>query len=192
MDNKSILFLGYKQFSSIVIDNSNNNASISCREILLKVPSILILDEGHTPRNENTDMVQSLAKVLTPRKVVLSGTLYQNHVREVFNVLNLVRPKFLKMETSKPIVRRIQSRIHISGVKRFDELVENTLQKDPDFKRKVAVIHDLREMTSKVLHYYKGDFLDELPGLVDFTVVLKLTPRQKHEVEKVRKIARKF
>jgi DNA repair and recombination RAD54-like protein len=192
MDNKSILFLGYKQFSSIVIDNSNNNASISCREILLKVPSILILDEGHTPRNENTDMVQSLAKVLTPRKVVLSGTLYQNHVREVFNVLNLVRPKFLKMETSKPIVRRIQSRIHISGVKRFDELVENTLQKDPDFKRKVAVIHDLREMTSKVLHYYKGDFLDELPGLVDFTVVLKLTPRQKHEVEKVRKISRKF
>jgi len=193
MNNKSILFLGYKQFSSIVCDNSNNNASISCQEILLKVPSILILDEGHTPRNENTDMVQSLAKVQTPRKVVLSGTLYQNHVREVFNVLNLVRPKFLKMETSKPIVRRIQARVHIPSVKRFDDLVENTLQKDPDFKRKVAVIHDLREMTSKVLHYYKGDFLDELPGLVDFTVVLKLTPRQKIEVEKAKKMyIRKF
>lgn len=190
--NKSILFLGYKQFSSIVCDNSNNNASISCQEILLKVPSILILDEGHTPRNENTDMVQSLAKVQTPRKVVLSGTLYQNHVKEVFNVLNLVRPKFLQMETSKPIVRRIKSRIYIQGVKAFSELVENTLQKDPDFKRKVAVIHDLREMTSKVLHYYKGDFLDELPGLVDFTVILKLTPRQKHEVEKVKRISRKF
>jgi DNA repair and recombination RAD54-like protein len=186
VENKSILFLGYQQFSSIICDDSNSNATLSCQDILLKVPSLLILDEGHTPRNESTDIVQSLAKVQTPRKVVLSGTLYQNHVKEVFNVLNLVRPKFLKMETSKHIARRIQSRIHLSGVNNFYELVEKTLQKDPDFKRKVAVIHDLREMTSKVLHYYKGDFLDELPGLVDFTVVLKLTPRQKLDIEKVK------
>ncbi|KAK7314244.1 hypothetical protein VNO77_39458 [Canavalia gladiata] len=192
MGQKSILFLGYKQFSSIVCDNGTNKTSISCQEILLKVPSILILDEGHTPRNENTDMVQSLAKVQTPRKVVLSGTLYQNHVKEVFNILNLVRPKFLKMETSRPIVRRIHSRVHIPGVKSFFDLVENTLQKDTDFKRKVAVIQDLREMTSKVLHYYKGDFLDELPGLVDFTVVVTLSPRQKLEVEKLKKLSRKF
>jgi DNA repair and recombination RAD54-like protein len=187
VENKSILFLGYQQFSSIICDDSNSNATLSCQDILLKVPSLLILDEGHTPRNESTDIVQSLAKVQTPRKVVLSGTLYQNHVKEVFNVLNLVRPKFLKMETSKHIARRIQSRIHLSGVNNFYELVEKTLQKDPDFKRKVAVIHDLREMTSKVLHYYKGDFLDELPGLVDFTVVLKLTPRQKHDIEEVKR-----
>ncbi|XP_027354987.1 protein CHROMATIN REMODELING 35 [Abrus precatorius] len=192
MEQKSILFLGYKQFSSIVCDNGTNNTSISCQEILLKVPSILILDEGHTPRNENTDMVQSLVKVQTPRKVVLSGTLYQNHVREVFNILNLVRPRFLKMETSRPIVRRIHSRIHIPGVRSFFDLVENTLQKDTDFKRKVAVIQDLREMTSKVLHYYKGDFLDELPGLVDFTVVLNLTTRQRQKVEELKKLSRKF
>ncbi|RDX93995.1 Protein CHROMATIN REMODELING 35, partial [Mucuna pruriens] len=191
VDHKSILFLGYKQFSSIVCDNGTNSTSSSCQEILLKVPSILILDEGHNPRNENTDMVQSLAKVQTPRKVVLSGTLYQNHVREVFNILNLVRPKFLKMETSKPIVRRIHSRVHISGVRSFYDLVENTLQ-DTDFKRKVAVIQDLREMTSNVLHYYKGDFLDELPGLVDFTVVLNLSPRQKLDLEKLKKLFRKF
>ncbi|MED6212202.1 hypothetical protein PIB30_080947 [Stylosanthes scabra] len=193
-DQKSILFLGYKQFSTVVCDDSASGASIDCKEILLKVPSILILDEGHTPRNENTDIMQSLTKVLTPRKVVLSGTLYQNHVQEVFNILELVRPKFLNMETSKPIVRRIKSRVHVpAGVKNtLCDVVEYTLQKDIDFKRKVNVIHDLREMTSKVLHYYKGDFLDELPGLVDFTVVLNLTSRQKHEVEKLKQLSRKF
>ncbi|XP_061362190.1 protein CHROMATIN REMODELING 35-like isoform X2 [Gastrolobium bilobum] len=192
VEHKSILFLGYKQFSSIVCDNGNDSISISCQEILLKKPSILILDEGHTPRNENTDMVQSLAKVQTPRKVVLSGTLYQNHVKEVFSILNLVRPRFEKMETSRPIVKRIQSRVHIPAVKSFYDLVENTLQKDTDFRRKVAVIQDLREMTSQVLHYYKGDFLDELPGLVDFTVILKLTPRQKHETKELKSLSRKF
>ncbi|KAL2326436.1 hypothetical protein Fmac_025494 [Flemingia macrophylla] len=192
VEQKSILFLGYRQFSSIVCDNGTKSSSLSCREILLKVPSILILDEGHTPRNEKTVAVQSLAKVQTPRKVVLSGTLYQNHVKEVFNILNLVRPKFLKMETSKSIIRRIHSRVHIPDVRSFYDLVENTLQKDKDFKRKIAVIKDLREMTSKVLHYYKGDFLDELPGLVDFTVVLTLCPRQKPEVDKLKRLSRKF
>ncbi|KAL5555496.1 hypothetical protein UlMin_037732 [Ulmus minor] len=201
VENKSILFLGYKQFSTIICDVESNKVSCSCREILLKVPSILILDEGHTPRNENTDVLQSLARVQTPRKVVLSGTLYQNHVKEVFNILNLVRPKFVKMETSRPIVKRIMSKVDMSGVRKqikasgeaaFYELVEHTLQKDKDFSRKVTVIHDLREMTKKILHYYKGDFLDELPGLDDFTVVLNLSPKQKHEAEKIKKFSRKF
>lgn len=42
-------------------------------------------------------------------------------------------------------------------------------------------------MISKVLHYYKGDFLDELSELVDFTVLLNLSSRQKKEVEKLKK-----
>uniref|UniRef100_A0A2K2AVF5 Helicase C-terminal domain-containing protein n=1 Tax=Populus trichocarpa TaxID=3694 RepID=A0A2K2AVF5_POPTR len=201
VEQKSILFLGYKQFSSIVCDDGKNQVSVTCQEILLRRPSILILDESHTPRNENTDVLQSLAKVQTPRKVVLSGTLYQNHAKEVFNVLNLVRPKFLRMDTSRAIVKRILSKVNIPGARKqfkagadaaFYDLVEQTIQKDQDFKRKVTVIRDLHEMTSKVLHYYKGDFLDELPGLVDFTLMLNLSSRQKHEVKKLKKLAMKF
>ncbi|KAL4318611.1 hypothetical protein GQ457_18G017250 [Hibiscus cannabinus] len=201
VENKSILFLGYKQFATIICDAGNGKTSISCQEILLKAPSILILDEGHTPRNENTDVLQSLAKIQTPRKVVLSGTLYQNHVKEVFNVLNLVRPKFLRSDSSKLIMRRIMSKVQIPGGRKqfkagadaaFYDSVEHTLQKDENFERKVSVIHDLREMTSKVLHYYKGDFLDELPGLVDFTVVLGLSHRQMDEVQKLKRYQRRF
>ncbi|GAV72113.1 SNF2_N domain-containing protein/Helicase_C domain-containing protein [Cephalotus follicularis] len=200
VEQKSILFLGYKQFSTIICDMSKTKMSSACQEILLKAPSILILDEGHTPRNENTDVLQSLAKVQTPRKVVLSGTLYQNHVKEVFNILNLVRPRFLKLESSRASVKRIMSRVNVSGWRKqikpdaatFYELVEHTLQKDEDFKRKITVMQDLREMTSKVLHYYKGDFLDELPGLVDFTVLLNLSSRQQIEAMKLKKLERKF
>ncbi|KAE8724674.1 isoflavone reductase-like protein [Hibiscus syriacus] len=199
--NKSILFLGYKQFATVICDGGNGQTSVSCQQILLKAPSILILDEGHTPRNENTDVLQSLAKVQTPRKVVLSGTLYQNHVKEVFNILNLVRPKFLRSDSSKLIMRRVMSKVQIPGGRKqfkagadaaFYDSVEHTLQKDENFERKVSVIHDLREMTSKVLHYYKGDFLDELPGLVDFTIVLGLSPRQMDEVQKLKRYQRRF
>ncbi|KAJ6402848.1 hypothetical protein OIU84_014869, partial [Salix udensis] len=97
--------------------------------------------------------------------------------------------------------KRILSKVNIPGARKqfkagaggaFYDLVEQTIQKDADFERKVIVIQDLREMTSKVVHYYKGDFLDELPGLVDFTLLLNLSSRQKHEVQKLKKLAMKF
>jgi DNA repair and recombination protein RAD54 and RAD54-like protein len=132
--------------------------------------------------------------------VVLSGTLFQNHVREVFTILDLVRPKFLKMESSRPIVRRIMSLMEISGRASkgvadgsFFEAVEQTLLNDKNFNRKAHVVRGLRELTKDVLHYYKGDMLDELPGLVDFSVFLKLTPKQKdmaHRLEAYEKFKR--
>ncbi|CAA6662769.1 unnamed protein product [Spirodela intermedia] len=171
--------LGYKQFSCIICD-VKDKIGAACQERLLKVPSLLILDEGHTPRNEDTDILSTLAKVQTPLKVVLSGTLFQNRVKEVFNILNLVRCRFLKMESSRTVVKRILSRVHAPGRRRrnmkgdteatFFELVEETLQNDEDFTRRVGIIRDLREMTRDVLHYYKGDFLEELPGHADFTL----------------------
>ncbi|KAK9942620.1 hypothetical protein M0R45_008274 [Rubus argutus] len=65
---KSILFLGYQQFSTIMFDQGASKTSDKCREILLNAPSLLILDEGHTPRNDETNQFQSLARVHTPRK----------------------------------------------------------------------------------------------------------------------------
>ncbi|AQK41723.1 Protein CHROMATIN REMODELING 35 [Zea mays] len=191
-DKMGILFLGYKQFSTIVTDDGGSKVTAACRDRLLKVPNLLILDEGHTPRNKETDVLESLSRVETPRKVVLSGTLFQNHVEEVFNILNLVRPKFLRMESSRPIARRIMSQVEIFGRSSkgladgaFTEAVEGTLLNDENFKRKVHVIRGLRELTRDVLHYYKGAILDELPGLVDFSVFLKLTPKQKDIVHKL-------
>ncbi|PIA55894.1 hypothetical protein AQUCO_00700309v1 [Aquilegia coerulea] len=195
VEHKGVLFLGYKQFANIVCKSASSKTAAACHDILLKVPTILILDEGHTPRNEDTDVLSSLAKVQTPRKVVLSGTLFQNHVKEVFNILNLVRPKFLKSDTSKAIRRRVMSRgqigrkqIKASVDAAFFDVVEETLQNDEASNRKVAIIQDLREMTKNVLHYYKGDSLDELPGLVDFTVLLHLSPKQKRIVESLKKL----
>ncbi|CAI9106693.1 OLC1v1005900C1 [Oldenlandia corymbosa var. corymbosa] len=193
---RSILFLGYQQFTAIVCDIDWSTTTQTCQDFLLKCPSILIMDEGHTPRNEKTEVLKSLERVETPRKVVLSGTLYQNHVKEVFNVLNLVRPKFLETEPHSSVKRRILSKVQISGRSvsdaHFYDLVEQTIVDDINSNKKVNIIHDLREMTSKVLHYYRGDSLDELPGLVDFTVFLKLTGKQQAELEKLKKCKERF
>ncbi|KAK9106737.1 hypothetical protein Syun_022748 [Stephania yunnanensis] len=103
------------------------------------------------------------------------------------------------MDSSQAIRRCIMSRAQISRGKNlfkgnadasFFDIVEETLQNKVDFKRKVTVIQDLRVMTEKVLHNYKGDFLDELPGLVDITVFLNLTTKQKKSLENLEKLGR--
>ncbi|XP_044982712.1 protein CHROMATIN REMODELING 35-like [Hordeum vulgare subsp. vulgare] len=187
-EKRSVLLLGYQQFAGIISDEDTSDAvAVMCREKLLKVPSLVILDEGHTPRNEQTNLLTALGSIRTPRKVVLSGTLFQNHVREVFNILNLVRPKFLKMEKSRAIVKRMLSKVDMLGKsarskytsdKYFYDVVEGNLKKDADDKMRVMIIQNLRELTADVLHYYKGELLDELPGLVDFTVFLNMSTEQ--------------
>ncbi|KAI3990144.1 hypothetical protein MKX01_029122 [Papaver californicum] len=122
VDHRGILFLRYEQFASIVSNSTSSTAAAACHDILLKVLTILNLDEGHRPRNGTTDVFYSLSQVQTPLEV--------------------------------------------------------------------TVIQNLCEMTGKVLHYYKGNFLDEFPGLVDLTVLLTLNPKQKHAVEKMRKLGR--
>lgn len=191
--NKSILLLGYQQFASIVTDDSDNITVRECRDKLLNVPGLLILDEGHTPRNDETNCLNSLAKVQTVRKVVLSGTLFQNHVKEVFNIVNLIRPRFLMSEHARPIVRRILSQVNLAGRRNtslftealFCELVEETLKQEKNSSTKIDVIRGLRKLTENILHYYKGDLLDDLPGLFDFTVMLNLTSRQKGIVKTI-------
>ncbi|KAM0011094.1 putative DNA helicase chromatin remodeling SNF2 family [Helianthus debilis subsp. tardiflorus] len=153
---------------------TNEPESVNCQEILVTRPSLLILDEGHTGRNKQTNIYIAINKVQTPRKVVLSGTLYQNNVTEVFNTLDLVRPKFLKMGKSKGIKRRFLSMVKFKSHTKKDtenefyELVKHTLLKDDNFKRKVAIIENLREMTNSVLHYYKGDLWMNYQALLTF------------------------
>ncbi|MCL7039562.1 hypothetical protein MKW94_005376 [Papaver nudicaule] len=97
VEHKGILFLGYKQFASIVSNSTSSTAALACHDILLKVPTILILDEGHTPRNETTD----------------------KHVKHFINILNLVRSKVLKVMSRVQIAVRKQIKSSVTNTMCF-------------------------------------------------------------------------
>uniref|UniRef100_A0A8R7UKJ7 SNF2 N-terminal domain-containing protein n=1 Tax=Triticum urartu TaxID=4572 RepID=A0A8R7UKJ7_TRIUA len=80
--------VGYTRFSWII--DSDGGAPLQLHagwDMLLMFRNLLIMDEGHTAQNESTNVLESLRRVHTP--LVLSDTLSQNHVAEVFNILNL-------------------------------------------------------------------------------------------------------
>ncbi|KAB5561355.1 hypothetical protein DKX38_006312 [Salix brachista] len=73
------------------------------------------------------------------------------------NVLNLVRLKFLRMDTSRASVKRILSKVNIPGARKqfkvgatFYDLVEQTIQKDQDFKRPKHEVQKLKKLAMKL------------------------------------------
>ena len=87
---------------------------------------------------------------------------------------------------SKMDIMSVRNQMKSSHADAFYSVVETTLQKDDNFWRKITLIQDLREITCK------GDFLNELPGLFEFTVLLDLSSRQKQEIENLKVYESKF
>ncbi|KAH9319552.1 hypothetical protein KI387_021321 [Taxus chinensis] len=198
-EKKSILLVSYSQFSSIVCENAENEMTASCQKILLEGPGLLILDEGHFPRNKDTNILNALTKIHTRRRILLSGTLYQNNIKELFNLLRLIRPDILELNSFQAIFRRLIT--SISGSEMHQKLLYKRHSQDPlerifcdvlDYALqsssevvKMSALHDLQELTALFVHYYKGDILEDLPGLVDFTVKLDLNEKQRRALGKL-------
>ncbi|MCH82080.1 SNF2 domain-containing protein CLASSY 3-like, partial [Trifolium medium] len=64
------------------------------RKVLLEVPRLLILDEGHTPRNRKSNIWKVLSEVQARKRIILSGTPFQNNLLELYNTFSLVKPSF--------------------------------------------------------------------------------------------------
>ncbi|CAA7019459.1 unnamed protein product [Microthlaspi erraticum] len=154
-NKKSILGVSYNLYEKLA---SNKNASEKPEfgKMLLELPGLMVLDEGHTPRNKNSQIWQVLCEVKTEKRIILSGTPFQNNFKELSNVLCLARPAY-----KDKISSRLQdlSKLSQEGRNgRFDE--------------EVGIV-ELKDMIAPFVHVHKGNILREsLPGLRDCVVVL--------------------
>ncbi|BBM97531.1 DNA repair and recombination protein RAD54 and RAD54-like protein [Marchantia polymorpha subsp. ruderalis] len=92
---RSVLIISYNLFASLITSGLKdvNRGSIKehiCQG-LLEGPDLMVLDEGHFPRTKRTKISRALMLVRTERKILLSGTLFQNNFKELFNLLKLIR-----------------------------------------------------------------------------------------------------
>ncbi|CAH8353577.1 unnamed protein product [Eruca vesicaria subsp. sativa] len=148
---KSVLGISYSLYEKLA-GTKGAAKTQKLRKMLLDLPGLLVLDEGHTPRNQNSLIWKLLTKVKTEKRIILSGTPFQNNFKELSNVLCLTRPAYAD---------KISSRLH--------DLTRLT----QEGKYEEIGIVELKDMIAPFVHVHKGNILREsLPGLRGCVVVL--------------------
>lgn len=140
------------------------------RELLLEYPCLVVLDEGHTPRNHKSRIWNTLSKLQTEKRIILSGTPFQNNFRELFNTLHLVRPA----------VADVLSKEGSFGV-RFKRKYSRTISNGEVSN---SAIEKLKSTIAPFVNVHKGSILlESLPGLSKTVILLKPPPLQKSLIE---------
>ncbi|KAL0374224.1 UNVERIFIED_CONTAM: SNF2 domain-containing protein CLASSY 3 [Sesamum radiatum] len=162
---QSILGMSYALFKSLAWKKSENEP---LTRILLEKPGLVVLDEGHIPRSQKSNIWNALLKLKTKKRIILSGTPFQNNFKELFNILRIVRPavagvlarerKFTEMITRGRRCSRKRYR-DVEG-SRFSVSVTDT------------AIDNLKAAMAPFVHVHKGAILQQsLPGLRDCVVL---------------------
>ncbi|KAL6279846.1 hypothetical protein ACE6H2_016727 [Prunus campanulata] len=176
--NRSILGITYRLFEQLCGAQKTGSAD-EMGKILLEFPGLVVFDEGHTPRNDQSHMWKALSEIKTKRRILLSGTPFQNNFQELFNTICLVRPTFAASIDSTKFGRDLPRKRgrKSNGEKLKWTFVASSSGKVADDKEKHAT--EVKAQIAPFVHVYKGSVLqDSLPGLRNSVVVLHPTPLQ--------------
>ncbi|RLM99860.1 hypothetical protein C2845_PM06G22750 [Panicum miliaceum] len=182
-----ILGISYGLYTKLTSEKPGCTEENKVRSILLENPGLLVLDEGHTPRNDRSVMWKTLGKVKTEKRIILSGTPFQNNFLELYNILCLVRPRFGEMFLTKA---RVGRRHYVS--KKQKDKFSDKYEKGVWASLTSNVIDDNAEKVRSILkpfvHIHNGNILRTLPGLRESVIILKPLPLQKSIIRKVENI----
>ncbi|KAL6634845.1 hypothetical protein ACP70R_027516 [Stipagrostis hirtigluma subsp. patula] len=165
MNGTSIIGVSYSLFRKLAKEEVDGD---EVRKLLLEKPDLLVLDEGHTPRNKKSLIWKVLAEVRTEKRIILSGTPFQNSFEELYNTLYLVRPKdaiLLEKNEGKDFWTSL----------RLNDITEASIRK-------------VQKILEDVVHIHSGKFLEKsLPGLRESVVILNPLPYQKQIITSMEK-----
>ncbi|KAK4538857.1 hypothetical protein RGQ29_032309 [Quercus rubra] len=181
--DKSILGVSYSLYESLLEKNSERMTEPR-REVRL-----LVLDEGHTPRNQRSSIWKVLCELQTKKRIILSGTPFQNNFLELYNTLCLVRPGFadtIPSSLKKLCQRRLMREKRVKG-----EVLDSTGNSTGSLADEE--IKQFKALMAPFVHVHKGSILQKnLPGLRDCVVVLNPPDLQKRLLEGIRGTSNTF
>ncbi|XP_065649392.1 SWI/SNF-related matrix-associated actin-dependent regulator of chromatin subfamily A containing DEAD/H box 1 isoform X3 [Hydra vulgaris] len=126
----------------------------------------LILDEAHMIKNVKTERFKHLSKLKAPRKILLTGTPFQNDVIELISLLTFLMPNLFEEFSSSFYKERLKF-LFASCYKTGDNI------EDDHIGRLKKILKPF------VLRRLKQDVLKEMPNKIDSTVICELTASQK-------------
>ncbi|KAF3793020.1 SNF2 domain-containing protein CLASSY 3, partial [Nymphaea thermarum] len=189
--DKSILGISYHLFGKLTAEKQHGREGESIRNLLLEYPGLLLLDEGHIARNKQSKLWQCLKQVKTQRRIMLSGTPFQNNFDQLFSTLYLIRPNFAEgiferfedhpsclddQADEEYLLHEKNERVLRRSFATFSEGIEP--------EETSSQLKELRSIIDPFIHVHEGT-IHELPGLIDYFVYLYPSPLQRCLLDKL-------
>nr|XP_049700819.1 uncharacterized protein LOC110378333 isoform X3 [Helicoverpa armigera] len=169
-----IFIIGYELFRSLTtldpyLDDVRPTIVNKIRTALLDPgPDIVVCDEGHLLKNDCSVLAVAMSRVVTKRRIILTGTPMQNNLREYYCMVNFVKPNLLGTYSEYS--------------NRFENPIMNGQHRDSreeDIKLMKARTHILHKVLEGCLQRQEASVLyPYLPKKHEYTVFISLTPCQ--------------
>ena len=137
-------------------------------------PDIVICDEGHVLKSNQTAISKLTSMIKSKRRIVLTGTPLQNNLFEYHCMVSFVKPSLLG--TKEEFANRFANPIKAGETKDATHYDERMM------KRRISVLHKVLQDT---VHRRGYEHLTEvLPTKLEYVLLLRLTPLQSDLYEK--------
>ena len=130
-----------------------------------------VLDEAHIIKNAKSKIFQSISKIISERKIILTGTPIQNNVMELWTLFDFLMPGFLGNENDSEINYQKKIQTNIKKLNLEEKLQENIFQ--------VSLSEIRKRIKPFILRRLKKDVLKELPEKIINDYICELTDCQR-------------
>ncbi|XP_018406141.1 PREDICTED: transcriptional regulator ATRX homolog [Cyphomyrmex costatus] len=166
-----VMIIGYEMFRNLT--GPNKNIRKSMKEIMLEClvdpgADLIVCDEGHLLKNEDTALSKCMRSVKTMRRIVLTGTPLQNNLIEYHCMVQFVKPNLLgtKKEFSNRFVNPITN----------GQCVDSTAFDVNLMKKRAHVLHKMLEGSVQRFDY--SVLTPFLPPKQEYVIFVRLTDIQ--------------
>ncbi|KYN23065.1 Transcriptional regulator ATRX like protein, partial [Trachymyrmex cornetzi] len=166
-----VMIIGYEMFRNLT--NSNKKIRKNMKNVMLEClvdpgADLIVCDEGHVLKNENTALSKCMKSVKTMRRIVLTGTPLQNNLIEYHCMMQFVKPNLLG--TKKEFLNRFVNPIE-NG--QFDDSTSSDVKL---MKQRAHVLHKMLEGSVQRFDY--SVLTPFLPPKQEYVIFVRLTDTQ--------------
>ncbi|XP_070171889.1 transcriptional regulator ATRX isoform X2 [Polyergus mexicanus] len=166
-----VMIIGYEMFRNLT--GANKNIRKGMKEVIEEClvdpgADLVVCDEGHLLKKENTALSKCMRRVRTMRRIVLTGTPLQNNLIEYHCMVQFVKPNLLG--TKKEFLNRFVNPI-MNG--QFDD---STAYDVKLMKKRAHVLHKMLEGSVQRFDY--SVLTPFLPPKQEYVIFVRLTDTQ--------------